>query len=231
MAELAVRNYSKSEGVWLVLAKKGTSNQRAQLRRSSRRSDLLRLDRWATRATRQRNIPETIHTPQRPEPLVAAERDHCREVACLGPNASIGYGGDPEGEGGRPVGDGLRRASQRRGSSGSGEGPEGQPSGESDVRNADERESLRHSVSDRKRKKVETRVKRIEQFVEMLARGETIHPQGNGRLVDFFDGFAARLIVGFAGSCGPRTQTHRISVRPRARRSARVLPFSKCAGD
>ena len=26
-------------------------------------------------------------------------------------------------------------------------------------------------------KKVETRVKRIEQFVEMLARGETIHPQ------------------------------------------------------
>jgi uncharacterized protein YdeI (YjbR/CyaY-like superfamily) len=27
-------------------------------------------------------------------------------------------------------------------------------------------------------KKVETRVRRIEQFVEMLARGETIHPQG-----------------------------------------------------
>ena len=27
-------------------------------------------------------------------------------------------------------------------------------------------------------KKFETRVKRIEQFVEMLARGETIHPQG-----------------------------------------------------
>jgi uncharacterized protein YdeI (YjbR/CyaY-like superfamily) len=29
-------------------------------------------------------------------------------------------------------------------------------------------------------KKVETRVTRIEQFVEMLARGETIHPQGQG---------------------------------------------------
>jgi len=27
-------------------------------------------------------------------------------------------------------------------------------------------------------KKIETRAKRIEQFVEMLARGETIHPQG-----------------------------------------------------
>jgi uncharacterized protein YdeI (YjbR/CyaY-like superfamily) len=27
-------------------------------------------------------------------------------------------------------------------------------------------------------KKVETRARRIEQFVEMLARGETIHPQG-----------------------------------------------------
>ncbi len=27
-------------------------------------------------------------------------------------------------------------------------------------------------------KKIETRARRIEQFVEMLARGETIHPQG-----------------------------------------------------
>ena len=27
-------------------------------------------------------------------------------------------------------------------------------------------------------KKLETRARRIEQFVEMLARGETIHPQG-----------------------------------------------------
>jgi uncharacterized protein YdeI (YjbR/CyaY-like superfamily) len=27
-------------------------------------------------------------------------------------------------------------------------------------------------------KKIETRVRRIEQFVEMLARGDTIHPQG-----------------------------------------------------
>ena len=41
-------------------------------------------------------------------------------------------------------------------------------------------------------KKAETRVRRIEQFVEMLARGETIHPQGqaNGHLVDFCDGSA-----------------------------------------
>jgi uncharacterized protein YdeI (YjbR/CyaY-like superfamily) len=30
-------------------------------------------------------------------------------------------------------------------------------------------------------KKVETRAKRIEQYVEMLARGETIHPQGSRR--------------------------------------------------
>ena len=29
-------------------------------------------------------------------------------------------------------------------------------------------------------KKIETRARRIEQFVEMLARGETIHPQGPG---------------------------------------------------
>jgi len=27
-------------------------------------------------------------------------------------------------------------------------------------------------------KKVETRARRVEQFVEMLARGETVHPQG-----------------------------------------------------
>jgi uncharacterized protein YdeI (YjbR/CyaY-like superfamily) len=27
-------------------------------------------------------------------------------------------------------------------------------------------------------KKIETRARRIEQFVEMLARGETVHPQG-----------------------------------------------------
>jgi uncharacterized protein YdeI (YjbR/CyaY-like superfamily) len=27
-------------------------------------------------------------------------------------------------------------------------------------------------------KKVDTRARRVEQFVEMLARGETIHPQG-----------------------------------------------------
>jgi uncharacterized protein YdeI (YjbR/CyaY-like superfamily) len=30
-------------------------------------------------------------------------------------------------------------------------------------------------------KKADTRVKRVEQFVEMLARGETIHPQGPRR--------------------------------------------------
>ena len=30
-------------------------------------------------------------------------------------------------------------------------------------------------------KKVETRARRVEQFVEMLARGETIHPQGPRR--------------------------------------------------
>jgi uncharacterized protein YdeI (YjbR/CyaY-like superfamily) len=29
-------------------------------------------------------------------------------------------------------------------------------------------------------KKDETRAKRIKQFVEMLARGDTIHPQGSG---------------------------------------------------
>jgi uncharacterized protein YdeI (YjbR/CyaY-like superfamily) len=29
-------------------------------------------------------------------------------------------------------------------------------------------------------KRVETRARRIEQFIEMLARGETIHPQGPG---------------------------------------------------
>jgi uncharacterized protein YdeI (YjbR/CyaY-like superfamily) len=29
-------------------------------------------------------------------------------------------------------------------------------------------------------KKIETRARRIEQFIEMLARGETIHPQGQG---------------------------------------------------
>jgi uncharacterized protein YdeI (YjbR/CyaY-like superfamily) len=31
-------------------------------------------------------------------------------------------------------------------------------------------------------KKTETRARRIEQFVEMLARGETIHPQGSRSL-------------------------------------------------
>jgi len=29
-------------------------------------------------------------------------------------------------------------------------------------------------------KKIETRARRIEKFIEMLARGETIHPQGPG---------------------------------------------------
>ncbi len=33
-------------------------------------------------------------------------------------------------------------------------------------------------------KKAETRARRIEQFVEMLARGETIHPQGPKSLGD-----------------------------------------------
>ena len=227
MAQLAVRNHSESEGVWLVLAKKGTVESNvAQLRRRSRRSDLLRLDRWATRATRQRNIPETIHTSQRPEPLVAAERDHCREVACLGPNASIGYGGDPEGEGGRPVGDGLRRASQRRGSSGSGEGPEGQPSGASDVRNADERESLRHSVSDRKRKegRDSSQTHRHNSWRCWLgARPST--RKCNGRLVDFFVGFAAltHCRIRHPADRGPRPTATACGMR--ARRSGRVLPF------
>jgi len=38
------------------------------------------------------------------------------------------------------------------------------------------RYSILHRIGSAK--KLETRAKRIEQFVEMLARGETIHPQG-----------------------------------------------------
>ncbi len=130
------------------------ASDNAFLRRGSRRGDLLWLDRWAARASRQRNVPATIHTPKRSEPLVSTEHRHRREVERLGPNASVRRSRGSAGQSGWSVEYCLRRTSERGGSRGFGGRPDCQSSCSGKVSDAHKSESVLHPPSDRKRKEV-----------------------------------------------------------------------------
>ena len=146
-------NHSTSQGVWLVLAKKGTTQpDNALLRRRARRGDLLWLDRWAARASRQRNVPATIHAQKGSEPVVSTQRHHRGEVEHLRPNASIrGSRGSP-GKSRWTMEFRLRRTSRHGSSRGPGKRPGGQSPCFIDVSQAHKCEQVLHPLSNRKRK-------------------------------------------------------------------------------
>jgi uncharacterized protein YdeI (YjbR/CyaY-like superfamily) len=172
-------HHSESQGVWLVLAKKGTTHPTTlsydealdeaicfgwidgQLRRRDNATFQRRFTPRDTRSSwSQRNVAIA-------ERLIASGRMH--------------RSGEDEVRQGKADG--------RWGAAYAGQASEEVPEDLADALNANPRAQAmfqtltsanRYSILYRigSAKKAETRARRIEQFVEMLARGETIHPQG-----------------------------------------------------
>ena len=68
-------NHSESEGVWLVLAKKGTIHPTSLSYDDASTKRFASAGSMGNSGDAQRNVPETIHTSQCPQPLVAEECD------------------------------------------------------------------------------------------------------------------------------------------------------------
>ena len=153
MAALADKNHAKSVGVWLVLAKKGTT-QPTTLVYDAALEEAICFG-WIDgqlEPARQRDFPEAVHTSKCPEPLVTKERRYRRAVACLGRMHPSG-----EDEVQKAKADGRWQTAYA--GQASIEVPDdlqaaliANPRGPGNVRDADEREPLRHFVSDRQRK-------------------------------------------------------------------------------
>ena len=149
------------------------------------RSDLLRLDRRATREARRRDIPEAVHTLETPG-VLGRKGMSPSPSGCLPPAECIdqaktksekakadgrwktAYAGQAKVE----VPDDLETALTAN--------PRARAMFE--TLTSANRYAILYRIGNAK--KAETRARRIEQFVEMLARGETIHPQGPDHLGD-----------------------------------------------
>ena len=179
MAHLVVRHHAEPQGVWLVLAKKGTTEPTTlsydqaldeaicfgwidgQLR--SRDNPTFRR-RFTPRSARspwsQRNV--TIA-----EGLLRSDRMHRSgqaevEKAKADGRWQTAYAGQASAEVPEDLLAALRSNPEARAMF--------------DTLTSANRYAVLYRIGDAK--KPETRARRIEQFVEMLARGETIHPQG-----------------------------------------------------
>jgi len=173
-------NHSKSQGVWLVLAKKGTTNP-TTLSYDDALDEAIcfgwidgQLERRDSATFRRRFTPRKARSPWSQRNVTIAER--------LSTSGRMHRSG--EGEVRQAKADG-RWKSAYAGQAGV-ETPEdlaialaANPRARAtfDTLTSANRYSILYRIGSAK--KIETRARRIEQFVEMLARGETVHPQGS----------------------------------------------------
>ena len=172
-------NHSNSQGVWLVLAKKGTTDP-TTLSYDDALDDAIcfgwidgQLERRDSATFRRRFTPRSPRSPWSQRNVTIAERlsasgrmhrsgeDEVRQAKADG-RWNSAYGGQASMEVPEDLANALAanpraRAMFRKLTSAN-------------------RYSILYRIGNAK--KIETRARRIEQFVEMLARGETVHPQG-----------------------------------------------------
>lgn len=172
-------NHSKSQGVWLILAKKGTTQPTSLSYDEAleeaicfgwidgqvgRRDDATFRRRFTPRNARspwsQRNvaIAEGLSTSGRMHPAGEAQVQQAKADG----RWAAAYAGPASAD----VPEDLAEALTAN--------PRAQSMFQ--TLNGANRYSILHRIGSAK--KAETRARRIQQFVEMLARGETIHPQG-----------------------------------------------------
>jgi uncharacterized protein YdeI (YjbR/CyaY-like superfamily) len=172
-------HHSESQGVWLVLAKKGTT-QPTTLSYDEALDEAIcfgwidgRLGRRDNVTFRRRFTPRDTRSPWSQRNVAIAERlsdsgrmhrsgeAEIRQAKADG-RWSAAYAGPADVEVPKDLADALIA------------NPRAQEMFQ--TLTSANRYSILHRVGSAK--KAETRARRIEQFVEMLARGETIHPQG-----------------------------------------------------
>ena len=164
-------NHAKSPGVRLVLAKKGTTHP-TTLSYDEALDEAIcfgwidgQLGRRDRTTFLRRFTPRNARSPWSQRNVAIAERlappDGCTD------QAMTKFGGRRRMVDGRPPTP-VRVAQWFRGP---GEGTGGQPPCSGDVSNAYECEPVLHRLSDRKREEGRDPARRVEQFVEMLARG------------------------------------------------------------
>jgi uncharacterized protein YdeI (YjbR/CyaY-like superfamily) len=173
------RNHSDSKGVWLVLAKKGTTHPTTLVYDDALDEAMCfgwidgQLGRRDSETFRRRFTPRNARSPWSQRNVALAEK--------LLASGRMHRSGEDE----------VRKAKEdgRWTTAYAGQATVEVPADLAEALTANPRaqamfETLtganRYAILYRigNAKKAETRVKRIEQFVEMLARGETIHPQG-----------------------------------------------------
>ena len=172
-------HHSKSQGVWLVLAKRGTTDP-TTLSYDEALDEAIcfgwidgQLGRRDSATFRRRFTPRDTRSPWSQRNVAIAER--------LSASGRMHRSGEDQ----------VRRAKADGRWNAAYAGPAGVdvPEDLAEALNANPRAQAmfrtltsanRYSILYRigSAKKTETRARRIEQFVEMLARGETIHPQG-----------------------------------------------------
>jgi uncharacterized protein YdeI (YjbR/CyaY-like superfamily) len=172
-------NFSESKGVWLVLAKKGTTHPTNLLYDEALDEAICfgwidgQLERRDNETFRRRFTPRNARSPWSQRNVASAQR--LRAAGRMHPSGK----------------DEVRKAKAdgRWTNAYAGQASIAVPEDLADALTANPRaqamfETLtsanRYSILYRieSAKKPETRVRRIEQFVEMLARGDTVHPQG-----------------------------------------------------
>jgi uncharacterized protein YdeI (YjbR/CyaY-like superfamily) len=176
-----ISNQSKSQGVWLVLAKKGTAHP-TTLSYDEALDEAIcfgwidgQLGRRDSATFRRRFTPRNARSPWSQRNVAIAER--------LGASGRMHRSGEDE----------VRRAKAdgRWSTAYAGQAGAEIPEDLAHALAANPRaramflkltSANRYSILYRigSAKKIETRARRIEKFVDMLARGETIHPQGPG---------------------------------------------------
>ena len=172
-------NHSKSQGVWLVLAKKGTTAP-TTLSYDEALDEAIcfgwidgQLERHDSATFRRRFTPRSARSPWSQRNVTIAER--------LSTSGRMHRSGEDEVC--------QARADGRWNSAYAGQASMDVPEDLANALAANPRaratfrkltSANRYSILYRieSAKKIGTRARRIEQFVEMLARGETIHPQG-----------------------------------------------------
>jgi uncharacterized protein YdeI (YjbR/CyaY-like superfamily) len=172
-------NHSESKGVWLVLAKKGTTHPTTLFYDKALDEAICfgwidgQLGRRDNETFRRRFTPRNARSPWSQRNVAIAERlrvsgrmhrsgeDEVRKAKADG-RWTTAYAGQANGEVPEDLAEALMANPRARAMF--------------ETLTSANRYAILYRIGSAK--KIETRVRRIEQFVEMLARGDTIHPQG-----------------------------------------------------
>ena len=171
-------HHQEQLGVWLLLARKGTT-QPTSLTYAEALQEAL-CQGWIDGQARRRDDATYFQrfTPRRARSPWSKRNVGLRgRPRGVGPHAAGRPGRGRAGQGRRPLGGRLRRPGHHRGARRPRRRAGGRARRRRQVRDPHQtnRYAILYRVQDAKRP--DTRARRIEQFVAMLERGETVHPQ------------------------------------------------------